>query len=259
MRTVRATTALVLLLVAASALAATPAEVRTAQRKTQEGARQLEDGHAELALHLFQEAYALSENTRYQYNIGVACAALSRDTEALEAFERFVAEARGITAEHRLDAEAKIDALRRKVAALEISGESGAEVHLDARRLGVTPLERAVRVDAGPHTVTAHKEGFHPFERQLQLGPGARTRVELALTALPAPPPAPVVLTARPEPPAPLLPPRPRQQPPETSRGWLWVGLGATVIAGVLVSALLLGRAGANPTCPPDVETCVGR
>jgi hypothetical protein len=258
MRTSWAPTALVLLLAASSTQAATPGDLKAAQRKTQEGARRLEEGHADLALTLFQQAYTLTENARYQYNIGVACAALARDTEALEAFERFVAEARGITDEHRLDAEAKIDALRRKVAQLEVGGASGAEVHLDARRLGVTPLERAVRVDAGPHTVSARKEGFVPFERHLQLGPGSRSRVELVLRPLPAPAPPPVMLAARPEPPPLPLPPRQRPEAAESGRGWLWVGLGATVIAGVVLSAVLVGRGGAHPTCPPDVERCVG-
>jgi hypothetical protein len=245
--------------------------VKAAQRKTQEGARQLEQGHADHALRLFQEAYTLTENARYQYNIGVASSALGREVEALEAFEKFAAEARGITREHRRDAEAKIDALRRKIAELEVSSnESGVELRLDGQRLGWTPLAKPVRANIGSHVVSASKSGFQPFERRIELTRGTRTRLEVVLSPVPsplAPPPmtaaaAPPRLKARPEP-EPRIQITPKRTAPEESssgRVWLWAGLGAVVVAGVVVGVLLATRGGNdNPSCPPGVDGCVGR
>lgn len=64
----------------------------------------------EKALEHFREAYELSDRAELQYNIGVTAGRLRRDGEALEAFERYLAEldypARG------LEVQARIDALR---------------------------------------------------------------------------------------------------------------------------------------------------
>jgi hypothetical protein len=257
-------------LAAAPARAASADDVKAAQRKTQEGARQLEDGHAAEALRLFQEAYALTENARYQYNIGVACSALGQDVEALEAFERFAAQARGITREHRRDVEAKMDALKRKVAELEVSAsETGVEVRLDGQRLGSTPLAGPIRIKAGAHLIAAAKSGFQAVERKVEVARGSRTRLELVMTPVAAAAvPPPLVPAARAPaftPPAQSEPriPVPSRDPeqPEarsTSHFWWWAGAGAAVVVGAAVTVFLVTRGGgSNPMCPPDVESCV--
>jgi len=257
-------------LAAAPARAASADDVKAAQRKTQEGARQLEEGHADEALRLFQEAYALTENARYQYNIGVACSALGQDVQALEAFERFAAQARGITREHRRDVEAKMDVLKRKVAELEVSAsEAGVEIRIDGQRVGATPLGGPVRAKAGPHLISAGKSGFQAVERKVELARGSRTRLELAMTpvaAAPAPPPL-VPVTRAPaftpppqsEPPLPIARKGPEEPAPESAgHFWLWAGVGAAVVVGAAVTIFLVTRGGgSNPMCPPEVERCV--
>ena len=59
---------------------------------------------------------------------------------------------------------------------------SNATVLLDGRRLGAAP-QRADGLAPGPHQVRVEKEGFRPFEMQVQVLPGREARVEARLEA----------------------------------------------------------------------------
>ncbi len=73
------------------------------------------DARYEDALRYFRDAYRLSGRPGLLYNIGVAADRLRRDQEALEAFERFLAEAPPGTRQ-RQDAEARVRVLREAIA-----------------------------------------------------------------------------------------------------------------------------------------------
>ncbi len=85
----------------------------------------------------------------------------------------------------------------RKPARLELRSQpSGADVHLDGRRLpGVTPAFVEIRRDRRPHLVEMRKEGFHPVRRFVRFDQMEVLSFQLALPAAsrpsfrPIPPP----------------------------------------------------------------------
>jgi tetratricopeptide (TPR) repeat protein len=79
------------------------------------------DARYEDALGHFRRAYELSHRPELLYNIGISADRLRRDQEALDAFERFLAE----VPEHarRPDVEARVLVLRRAVADAEPSSD----------------------------------------------------------------------------------------------------------------------------------------
>jgi hypothetical protein len=60
--------------------------------------------------------------------------------------------------------------------------ESGAEVQLDDKPLGVSPLPVLVRVPTGPHQVSVRKAGFGAFNAPVVVGPDATAVVDAKLS-----------------------------------------------------------------------------
>jgi tetratricopeptide (TPR) repeat protein len=77
------------------------------------------------ALVYFRHAYRLSRRSELQYNIGVAADRLQREEEALEAFERFLAESE--SPEREAEVRERIDALRQSIARREATERALAE------------------------------------------------------------------------------------------------------------------------------------
>lgn len=69
--------------------------------------------------------------------------------------------------------------LVEKPALLWVRAPDGAEVSIDGRPVGSTPMFRPIQVPAGRRLVTVTKRGHHPFMRELTLGRGE----EMTLTA----------------------------------------------------------------------------
>nr|WP_240806965.1 PEGA domain-containing protein [Polyangium spumosum] len=80
----------------------------------------------------------------------------------------------------------------------------GAEVQVDGKPVGTSPLAGAVFVEPGAHTITARKEGAPEAKQDLAAAPGAESTVSLVLT----PPPEPVAVKPPPPPPPPPAPAR---------------------------------------------------
>jgi hypothetical protein len=101
---------------------------------------------------------------------------LQRYDEALDLFQALLREFPALPSEDRALAEHTIKELTALVGNVDIRGaESGATVVIDGRERGSVPLA-PVRVNAGTHLVRLSREGFLPFERQVQVA-GAQTVV----------------------------------------------------------------------------------
>ena len=85
------------------------------------------------ALRYFEEAYELSRRPQLLFNIGISADRLRQDRVALDAFERFLAETPDDTP-HRHDVTARIDVLRREVAAREARDAEVARAQEEAAR-----------------------------------------------------------------------------------------------------------------------------
>jgi TonB family protein len=81
------------------------------------------------------------------------------------------------------------------------SNPPGAEVAIDGRQVGVTPIER-LQVDAGSRVVRVLRDGYLPWEDTYRARAGRTETIEAELTARPAEPePAPEPEPSEPEPP----------------------------------------------------------
>jgi hypothetical protein len=196
---------LVVLLAAVPVRAAESDARAQARALSQEGARHYNRGEYEAALEKFQEAYRTFANPRILFNVGQVQRDLGRPVEAIESFERFLAEAGDAPAPARAAAGKWLEELRAKVATVEVScGLDGAEVTLDGQSHGQTPLPRPLTVMPGPHQLLVEKAGFVTFAARLNAERGARTSIEARLE--PVPPPAPPA-------PAPVVRPAPVPAP----------------------------------------------
>jgi len=168
-----------------------------ARAKLVEGGDLLRAGEYSGALTRFQEAYDLVHSPKIQYNFGLAYMGLGRRADAIEAFETFLNEALDATPDLRANAERYRSTLATQTGALVVTSDTdGAEVSIDGRSRGVTPLQTSIRLDPGPHQLVLEKAGLPPFAEKLTIEAGRRITVETRLTpaavATPAPAPSPV-------------------------------------------------------------------
>lgn len=71
--------------------------------------------------------------------------------------------------------------LRPQPAKVRINAEDGAEVRVDGRPVGVTPLAAPVELDAGPHLITVSRTGREPFSKELDLSRGEQRTLNVDL------------------------------------------------------------------------------
>ena len=204
--------------------------------KLVEGGELLKQGDYKNALVRFQEAFNLVPSPKIYYNFGLAYAGMGRNAAAIDAFDKFLAQATDAPADRRLNADRQRTQLLAQVASLSVNcATAGAEISVDGQSFGLTPRTDPIRLDPGPHQLVVEKEGLAQYTQKLVLEAGTRTVVEVKLSAQPSsePPPPPVVLVQ----PAPVVPSAP--PPPSTPPNW---GRRAAIGVGVVaVAALAFG------------------
>jgi len=186
-------------LIVAASLTAASADVRAdadprnvAKAKLVEGGDLLKQGEYQEALDRFKEAYGLFQSPKIYYNFGLAYIGLGRNADAMEAFDKFLSEALDASADLRANAERHRTLLAQKVGTIVVECDvEGAEVAVDGRSLGVTPLKTPARLDPGPHQLVVEKSGSPPFAKRLDLSAGQRLTIPVTLVVPVAPPAAP--------------------------------------------------------------------
>jgi hypothetical protein len=175
---------IVVLLLAPPAWAQTPQQRAEAQKKAAEGARLADQGKHADALARFREAYEMFQNPGFLYNMGIAYEALGDDVEALTMFERFLNDAQKVAPEFIADAVAQGRELKKRLAEIDVrSTQDGAQVTLDGRVVGQTPLHR-LRTKPGSHTVQLSKTGFAAFGKTVSAAPEETVVVEAMMRPL---------------------------------------------------------------------------
>ena len=178
-----------------------------ARAKLVEGGDLLRAGEYSGALIRFQEAYDLVHSPKIEYNFGLAYMGLGRKADAIEAFETFLNEALDASPDLRANAERYRSTLATQTGALVVTSDTdGAEVSIDGRSRGVTPLQTSIRLDPGPHQLVVEKAGVPPFAEKLTIEAGRRVAVEARLTPASVAPPAPVAVPV-------VVPPPPAEGP----------------------------------------------
>jgi len=149
----------------------------------------------------FEEAYRLSPAFVVLYNIGQVDVVLGRSVDAVDAFDKYLKEgASAVPPERRREVEGEIEKQAARIGTIAVrTFPDGAELRVDGRRIGITPLARPVRVTAGRHNVAATLAGRATQVRDVDVGGRAEIALELTLepaladsaAAAPAAPPAP--------------------------------------------------------------------
>jgi hypothetical protein len=233
------------LVTAAAQPAGSAAAREGAKQKLREGAQQLRDGEYADALKTFQHAYELVPSPKIFFNFGLAYQGLARYADALEHFQRFVAEAKDANRETQSQALFLIRDLRAKVAFVNVTCDRpGADIVVDGRARGKTPQAQPFAVDPGPHQLVVELDGktrTRPFSAQA----GVQSEISIVLQEARSTEPPPPLAVRSPPREAPVgglgARPEPVAATPIYQRPWLWAAVGA-VVAGGIVTAVLLGR-----------------
>jgi hypothetical protein len=239
------TTSFILLaiLAQASPLTADPQAKAQAQELLGQGTKLYQQGDVGGALEKFNAAYAAYPSPKLMFNIGQANRDLSRPVEAIEAFQRFLAEATDASPETIADANKSVIELRKKLGKIRIDCETpGAEVSVDGKPVGLTPLPELIWATPGRHQVTASHANMAPAIENVEVQAGSAGTVTMRLLplagALPAPAPKP----------APAFDVQAAPPTGDASQGWwlgrkwTWVATGSTVLlaAGAITAGVLM-------------------
>jgi len=271
----------ILALLMTLAQAAPPRPVTQASAKAhaqillREGTTLFDRGDAAAALRKFEQAYAIFPSPKIWFDVGVAERALDRPVEALQAFQRFLAEAVQAPVESRREAQEAVATLMSGLGRLTVEcAVPGVDVSLDGKPAGVTPLAGPIWATPGTHQLAARREGMVPDVQDVSVAAASERTVTLAprsaaapvaVTVAPPPPAAPVAVTAAPLPAvaptvreAPAAPPLVSPASPAISsavatsdppggqrslaqRWWFWTAVGAVVVAGVGIALATRG------------------
>jgi len=244
------TTSLVMLAVLAQLAPPTtdPQAKARAQDLLSEGSRLYGDHDYAGALEKFNAAYAAYPSPKLLFNIGQASRDLGRPVEALEAFEKFLANDTDASSETAADARKAVAELKGNLGRLLVHCETaGAEVRLDGRSVGVTPVPELIWATPGRHQVTAsHAQGGLALEN-VEVTKGVVQVLTLRLRSIAGSPPV-APLPA----PAVAVPavardsaPEPSPRPVAVSRGW-WMGRTWTWVAAASTVLLAAGSVAAG-------------
>jgi hypothetical protein len=139
------------------------------------------------ALVEFKRAYAIAPNVNLLYNIGQTEYQLQLYADALTAFEQYVRE--GGTA-HKAEVESAIGVLRSRVGRVRVVTDViGADVQIDDRSVGKSPLVDAVMVGIGRRKVTIAAPDRVPVTKWIDIASGDEATVTLPVGSKPEPPP----------------------------------------------------------------------
>ena len=134
------------------------------------------------ALVEFKRAYDLAPNGAVLYNIGETEFQLRDYAGALTTFERYLVES-GPTDSHRAEVETNVRELKSRVGQVTITTvPSGAEVSIDDRALGKTPLDGPVVVGIGHVKVSATMPGRQAVTRYVDVAAEDDVSVVLQLS-----------------------------------------------------------------------------
>jgi hypothetical protein len=216
-------------------LAAPAAEPTSEADLIRRGVAEREQGHDQVALELFRQAFERYHTPRAQAQLGLACQALGRWSEA----DEHLSAALGAGSDpwignNRKALEQALAVIGQHVGTVEVmSNVPGTEILVDGRLVGALPLRRPLRLSGGTSMLQARADGYVPSQRPVTVVPGQLSRESFTLLpvskapAVPAPAPPPAFVEA------PAAPPPPPPSPLQSK--WTFIGTAtATAVVGGL-------------------------
>jgi hypothetical protein len=134
------------------------------------------------ALAEFQRAYELVPHPMVLYNLGLVLSAAGRPIQAVETFDKLLANPTGLDA-GRLS-RAKDERARQAALIGEVtvtSSVEGASVEVDGFEAGKTPLAAPLRIASGTHVIAVSASGYAPMQKQISVTGLAKDTVAFEL------------------------------------------------------------------------------
>jgi hypothetical protein len=182
-------------------------------QRAHEGPGTAEESLLRQALKSYLDSLRIVRSRNALFNAAVVLEELGRHAASFNYYTEYLSIA-GLSEEERQEAHQRRDALRERVAVLQLSSSpQGATVWVDRKdlaALGSTPLE--VALTPGPHALFVEQADHIAIQTTTTLELGATRTLELTLDALPPPPSAAPSLAASNET-EPLRPGTPTEQP----------------------------------------------
>ncbi|MDI1435084.1 MULTISPECIES: PEGA domain-containing protein [Polyangium] len=176
-------------------------------------------------------AFKLKPDPAYGLILGQSELQTGKPRDAAEHLELFVREAKSATSIEKQAAQKLLDEAKGKLGTLVIHANvEGADVVVDGRAVGRTPLAAPVFVDPGSHEIEVKKFGFDPGKELLAVAPATESEMEFALAPL----------AAEPDKPEPEKKPKEEPKPPPLPSP-KWRTYGMIGGAGLTVIGLGLG------------------
>jgi hypothetical protein len=234
--------------VARGAVAAPAARADDSQAKARaqvllsEGTAAYGRGDYAAALDKFTAAYRIFPSPKLWFNIGQANRDLGRPVEAVAAFDRFLDDAAGAPPETLAEARRSAAELKTKLGQIEVAcATDGAEVSVDGKPVGSTPLGQMVWTTPGRHQVAVQQAGFSPAIEDVTVSAGSVSAVSIDLRPvdLRAPNAAGDAAPVGGAGPA-------ADQLPIYHRIWFWVAVSAVVATGATIAVIFATRGAAS-------------
>ncbi len=209
-----------------------------AQGLLSEGTAAYGRGDYATALDKFTAAYEIFPSPKLWFNIGQANRDLGRPVEAAAAFDRFLRNAGDAPPETLAEARRSAAELKTKLGQIQVTcATDGAEITVDGKQVGSTPLGEMVWTTPGRHQVAVQHAGFSPVIEDVVVVAGDASAVNVELRPLDLRAPnngrdGAMVGdgTAAPE------------SKPVYRRAWFWAAAGVVVVAGIAAGVLIATR-----------------
>jgi hypothetical protein len=219
-----------------------------AQGLLSEGTAAYGRGDYATALDKFTAAYEIFPSPKLWFNIGQANRDLGRPVEAMAAFDRFLRNAGDAPPETLAEARRSAAELKTKLGQIQVTcATDGAEVTVDGKQVGSTPLGEMVWTTPGRHQVAVQHAGFSPVIEDVVVVAGSPSSVNIELR--------PIDLRAQ----------SPgghgamvgggaaaSENKPIYRHTWFWVATGVAIGAGIAAGVLISTR---NSGGPGDLAT----
>jgi hypothetical protein len=76
----------------------------------------------------------------------------------------------------------RVITLKKLKGMLSVVTQEGAEVYVDGKLVGVTPIRKPINLDSGPHMVTLKKTGFHTWSSEVTVEPKKTLPLKITLS-----------------------------------------------------------------------------
>ncbi len=211
--------------VSAPAPVATSPAVIEAQTRFRRAIELYQEGNLDAARTEFRRAYEIAPSYKVLYNLGQIEFELQNYPAALSAFTRYLTEGGEQIPEARKTlVEKDIEKLHARVATIDLTvNVEGAQIAVDDVAVGTAPLTAPVLVSAGRRKVSVSHPGYVSETRNLDLGGGDRSAVEISLREVSA-------ASAASSMPAPVAPIETTSKPSRQQRSVPWAGWSVTAL-----------------------------